>query len=331
MDVVDNILELIGNTPLLRLRKVTEGIDANVFLKLEYLNPSGSYKDRMALKMIENAEKAGRLRQGYTIVESSSGNTAIALSFVGATKGYKVKIFLPEDVDTSEKKKTMTRYGAQIELVPSPMPLAQREDARKSGLPGELIEQPARARCVEEERRDGTVWWARQFSNPNNTLAHEDMGREILRQLDGKVDVWVSSIGTGGNFMGVARVLKKRNPRVRCVAVEPTGWKGEEAVLSGWKTGQRKIIPGLAEISGGITKEIIDEGLADDIVQVGNDEAKEMAYRLSGREGLFCGMSTGANAYVALMEARKLESGKNVVTVAVDRGDRYFNDERYIT
>ena len=229
---------------------------------------------------------------------------------------------------TDDKKKIMTRYGAQFVMTPSPIPLAQRDAARKGGLPGEVIEQPGRVKCKESEEHDKTVWWARQFSNPNNPLAHAEMGREILRQLDGRVDAWVSSIGTGGNFMGVARVLKEHNPRIKCIAVEPTGWAGEEGILSGWKTGARTLIPGLTD---GITKQIVDQGIADEIVQVGNDEAKEMAYRLSRQEGLFCGMSTAANVYVAINEAKKLEPNKNVVTVAVDRGDRYFSDERYIT
>lgn len=154
------------------------------------------------------------------------------------------------------------------------------------------------------------------------------MAKEILEQLDGKVDSWVSSVGTGGNLMGVSKELRRHNPRVRCIAVEPTGWAGYESILSGWKTGTRTPIPG---INDGITKAIADENVANEIVQVGNEEAREMAYRLSKEEGLFVGISTGANVHAAIIEAKKLGPGKNVVTVAVDRADRYFTDERYIT
>ena len=331
MAVVDSTLSLIGNTAIVRLRNLSERTGAtrgNVYLKLELLNPSGSYKDRMALRMIEDAEKAGLLKRGSTIIEASSGNTATALAFVGGLKGYNVKIFISETSLTPEKKKILSRYGAQFEMTPSPVPVDQREKARKAGIRGEMVEEPGRALCKAAEEKDPSLWWARQFSNPSNSLAHADMGKEIVKQFNSEVDVFVASIGTGGNFMGVARTLKKSNPRIRCVAVEPTGWVGEEAILSGWKKGTRKEIPG---VTGGIVKEIADQNLADEIVEVGNEEARETAYRLSRQEGVFCGMSTGANVYVAFREAEKLPPGKNVITIAVDRGDRYFTDERYTT
>lgn len=320
MKVVDSILELIGKTPMLRLHRVTKGIKANVLLKLEYLNPSGSYKDRIALRMIEGAEKRGLLKPGYTIVESSSGNTAIALAMVGAVKGYKVKIFYPEEVWVEEKKKILQRFGAEIETVP----LVETEIARKAGVHGARVEIPGRIKCKELEERRSDVWWARQFSNPDNVAAHNELAMEILEQTQGKVDVFVSSIGTGGNFLGVAQVLKRENPNVKCVAVEPTGWPGWIDPLSP----EAKFIPG---ITGGIIEQIRESGLVDKIVHVGNEEARMMAYRLSREEGVFCGMSTGANVLVAIREAKKLEQGANVVTVAVDRGDRYFSDERFIT
>jgi cysteine synthase A len=329
MNTVDSTLDLIGNTPIVRLQNLTRGVGgASLFLKLEHLNPSGSYKDRMALRIIEDAERAGSLKPGSTIIESSSGNTAIALAFVGRLKGYKVKLFISETSLSPEKKKILARYGAEVEMVPSAVPMAERTQAKKAGLPGEMLEEPGRTMCKAAEEKDSSLWWARQFSNPSNFLAHADMGREIVRQLNGKVDVFVSSIGTGGNFMGISRILKEINPHTRCVAVEPTGWAGEEAVLSGWKTGAKQEIPG---ITGGIQKRIIDEHMVDEIVQIGNEGAREMAYRLSGEEGIYCGISTGANVYVALNEAKKLPRGKNVVTICVDRGDRYFSDERYTT
>jgi len=320
MKVVDSILELIGNTPMLRLHNVTKGVPANVLVKLEYFNPSGSYKDRMAIRMIEDAEETGRLKPGYTIVESSSGNTAIALALVGGVMGYEVKIFYPKEIWVEEKRKILQRHGAKIEIVP----LVETDVAKRAGVHGARVEIPGRVKCRETEEGNQTVWWARQFSNAKNLLAHCEVGREILKQIDGKVDVWVSSLGTGGNFMGVSQVLKESNPHVKCVAVEPGGWPGWVDPLSP----QAKYVPG---ITGGIIERLRDSGLVDEVVFVSNEDARNMAYRLSKEEGMFCGMSTGANVFVAINEAKKLGPDKNVVTVAVDRGDRYFSDERYIT
>lgn len=320
MKVVDSVLELVGNTPMIRLHKVTKGLEANVLVKLEYLNPSGSYKDRIALRMIEDAEKTGILKPGDTIVESSSGNTAIALAFVGAVKGYKVRIYYPQEVWQEEKKKTLHRFGAEVEVVP----LVETKIARDAGVHGARVEIPGRVKCKEMEESNPDVWWARQFSNPSNVLAHNDLGREILEQTRGKVDVYVSSIGTGGNFLGVTQVLKEKIPHVKCVAVEPAGWPGWIDPLSP----EVKYVPG---ITGGIMEQIRDSGLVDEVVFVSNEDARNMAYRLSQEEGMFCGMSTGANVFEAINEAKKLGPGKNVVTVAVDSGDRYFSDERFIT
>ncbi|MFQ6123432.1 MAG: PLP-dependent cysteine synthase family protein [Candidatus Heimdallarchaeota archaeon] len=314
------LLELIGHTPILRLHKVTEGIEVNVLVKLEFLNPSGSYKDRMALRMFEDATKAGRLKPGYTVVESSSGNTAIALAFVGGVKGYKVRIYAPDEVWKEEKKKILSRFGADIEMVL----LVETEVARKAGVHGARVEIPGRVKCKEMEEKNPDMWWARQFSNPSNVLAHNDLGREILEQTSGNIDVYVSSIGTGGNFLGVAQVLKDKIHHVKCIAAEPGGWPGWIDPLSP----EAKFVPG---ITGGIIEQIRESMLIDDVVFVSNDDARNMAYKLSREEGMFCGMSTGANVFVAINEAKKLGPGKNVVTVAVDRGDRYFSDERYIT
>ncbi len=320
MTVADSILELVGNTPMLRLNRVTRGIEADVLVKLEYLNPSGSYKDRIALRMIEDAEKAGSLKEGFTIVESSSGNTAIALAFVGAVRGYKVKIFYPQEVWQEEKKRTLHRFGAEIKAVP----LVETKVALDAGVHGARVEIPGRLKCKEAEERDQKVWWARQYCNPSNVLAHNDLGREILEQTGGKVDVYVSSVGTGGNFMGVAQVLKENIPDVKCIAVEPSGWPGWIDPLSP----EAKFVPG---VTGGIVERIRESNLCDEVVFVSNKEARNTAYRLSREEGLFCGMSTGANVFVAMNEAKKLGSDESVVTVAVDGGDRYFSDERYIT
>lgn len=320
MKVVNSILELVGNTPILKLNNVAKGLQASVYVKMEYFNPSGSYKDRMALRMIEEAEKAGRLRPGYTIVESSSGNTAIAVSMVGAVKGYKVRIYYPSEVYVQEKRKILQRLGAQIESVP----LKETEIAREAGVHGARIEIPGRVKCKEMEEKNSNVWWSRQFSNQDNILAHHDIGKEILQQLNGKIDVWISSIGTGGNFLGVAEVLKKHNPNVKCIAVEPSGWPGWIDPLSP----EAKYVPG---ITGGIIEKVRESGLLAEVVFVGNEEAREMAYRLSREEGLLCGISTGANVLIAIKEARKHGPNTSIVTIAVDGADRYFTDERYIT
>ncbi len=203
-------------------------------------------------------------------------------------------------------------------------PLVETKVAREAGVHGARVEIPGRVKCKEMEESNPDVWWARQFSNPSNVLAHNDLGTEILEQTEGQIDVYVSSIGTGGNFLGVAQTLKEKVPSVRCIAVEPAGWPGWIDPLSP----EAKFVPG---ITGGIIEQIRDSGLYDEVVFVSNEDARNMAYRLSQEEGMFCGMSTGANVYVAINEAKKLKPGKNVVTVAVDRGDRYFSDERFIT
>jgi len=323
--IVDSVLELIGNTPMIRLNKIGKGLKSKILAKCEFLNPSGSYKDRIALRMIEEGERRGRINPGKTVIlESSSGNTAIALAMVGAVKGYRVKIYYPEPAWTPEKVKILQRFGAEITTIP----LEEAEIQRRYGLHGARIEIPGRVKCLELEKKDPErYWWARQFSNPDNWMAHMDLGREILEQTNGRVDVFVASIGTGGCLYGVAKALKEVNPKCRIVAVQPGGWRGWIDPLSP----DTKYIPG---ITGGIVEKIRDEGIFDDKVTVSTEEAREMAYRLSREEGLFVGISSGANVLVALREALKLDmEGKegNVVTVLVDRGDRYFSDETYIT
>jgi cysteine synthase A len=294
------------------LNRVTKGIRANVLVKLEYLNPSGSIKDRIALRMIENAEKAGMIKPGYTIVESSSGNTAIALGMVCAVKGYKLKIFGPEDVWTEEKKKILKRFGVEVEVVP----IKERESIVGAKIP------LSRLKCKEFEEKNPNAWWSRQFSNLDNVAALNEIGREILEQTNYKVEVFVAAIGSGGTLLGVAQVLKKELPDVKIVAVEPKEWPIDP--LS-------KIIKFIPGLTGGILEKIRKSEIVDKIVYVSDKEARSMAYRLSREEGLFCGMSSGANVFVAINEARKLERGKNVATILPDRADRYFSDERFIT
>lgn len=326
--ITESLTDLIGYTPLLKLNKVTKGAAGSVLVKLEHMNPSGSIKDRMALRIIEEAEASGRIQPGISkLVESSSGNTAQGIAFVGAVKGYKVKIRLPESTAMPEKKKALERFGAEIDLMRFGEAVDPEADkmAKDAGLHGATIEIPGRVKCLKEEEDDPKVYWTRQFSNPANWQAQGDIGREILEQTDGKIDVFIASIGTGGTFLGVSRVLKEALPNVKCIALQPTGWEGFEDPLSP----ETKYVPG---ITGGIVQAIRDSGIADEILFLGNEEALEMGYRLSREEGLNCGFSSAACIHVALKEAAKPGmKGKNVVTIVVDGGYRYINDERFIT
>ena len=318
--ITDSVLDLIGKTPLLRLNRIGGALQAGILAKLEYLSPSGSIKDRMASQIIQDAEKAGSLKSGGVVLESSSGNTGIALSMVCAVKGLRMKIYYPETVWPPEKKRTVERFGGEIEMVP----LVETQAARDAGVHGARVEIPGRIKCKEEEEADPNAFWARQFSNPSNVAGQSEIGREIVQQTDGRIDVFVASIGTGGTFLGVSQVLKEALPHVRVIAVQPSGWPGWVNPLSP----EARYISG---ITGGIIEEIRDSGIADQVVSVSNEEARDMMYRLSREEGLLCGMSSGANVKVALDEASKLGEGANVVTVLVDSGDRYFSSERYTT
>jgi cysteine synthase len=312
----NDILCSIGNTPLVRLNGLAAKLKANVLVKAEYLNPSGSIKDRIALKMILEAKAAGLLRPGDTIIESSTGNTGIALSFVGSLLGWKVMIYetTPGKVGV-EKRKIMQSYGAEIRSLPPVV-----KDGEYSVM-GAEVEFPGRQACLELEQSQPGYWWARQFCNPANTSAHVDTGREILEQCPGNVDVFVASIGTGGTLKGVATALRERNPKVRIVGVQPAA-------------SAKVIVPGgrwvRNEVDGGIIADIVEtKGLVDEVVLVGDKEAIAMAHRLR-REGFHVGVSSGANTLVALREAEKLQGG-NVVTILPDSMNRYLSDEHYVT
>lgn len=322
--ILNSILEAVGDTPLVRLNSVARGLSAEVLAKCEYLNPSGSIKDRMALRMISDAEEAGVIQPGVSVLtDASSGNTAQALSMVAAVKGYKVKVQFEAATAHPEKIRALERYGATFEIVETD----EEADliSQAAGLHGATIEIPGRLKCLREEEATPNHLWMRQFANPSNVAGQSEVAKELLVQTNGKIDVFVASIGTGGTFLGVTRVLKAALPHVRCIAVQPLGWEGWEDPLSP----EKKYIPG---ISGGILQEIRDGSIADEVVFVNSEDARRIAYRLSREEGIYCGMSSGANVYVALEEAQKPEMrGKTITTVIVDRGDRYLSDERYIT
>ena len=318
--VKSNVLDLIGNTPLVLLSRVTNGLDARVLAKLEYMNPSGSIKDRMALYMIENAENRGDLKPGYTIVEASTGNTGIALSFVAAVKGYPLTVYMPKAVASEERKRMMESYGAQIELVGT----EDLDSALDPSIHGGVIEIIPRQKCKEVEAANPNVWWARQFSNADNVAAHrETTGKEILEQTGGQLDAFVASIGTGGTLLGVAQAVKPLCPHAEMIAVEPAG--------APWIGRGKEAIPFIEGITDGLLFDILDQGVADEIIWVTDEDAVEMARRLAREEGLFCGMSGGANVFAALQVARRLGKGKTIVAILTDSRDRYLTTERYIT
>ena len=302
-DIKQNALELIGNTPLIKLSGYVQGKDtkATILAKLEYLNPAGSVKDRAALSMIEDAEKAGILKPGATIIEPTSGNTGIGLAMVSAVKGYKTILTLPETMSV-ERRSMLQAYGAELVLTDG-----------KKGMSG-AIEKA-------EELRDsieGAVILG-QFENPSNAKAHfETTGPELWKQTDGKVDVFVAGVGTGGTITGTGEYLKSQNPNVKVVAVEPAG----SAVLSGEEKGPH----GLQGIGAGFVPEVLHTDVYDEIVKITEEEAYEAGKRFAVTEGILVGISSGA----ALKAAEKLaameeNAGKTIVVLLPDSGDRYLS------
>ena len=301
---------------MVKLDKITGKRSADVYVKCEYFNPSGSIKDRIALEMIREAENEGKLGPGYTIIEASTGNTGTALSFVGTLLGYRVAIYMPEGM-TPERIRLMESYGAEIHEL--------KGEASGSGVAGSEVEIGTRMACYEIERSQPKTWWARQFSNPANTRAHLTTGREIFEQMDGRVDAFVASIGTGGTLYGIAKVLKEELPEVRIVGAEPAG--GRFPLSDGHRR-----VPGFGdEVTGGIIEEMMESGLIDEVVSVDNDDAAAMHERLVREEGIFCGVSSGANVHLALQVADELGPGKRVATILHDSGDRYFTVKKYTT
>jgi cysteine synthase A len=325
MSITSSLLSLIGNTPMVRLNRVARDVEAEVLVKIEYLNPSGSIKDRIALRMIEDAERAGILRPGMEIVEGSTGNTATALAFVGAIKGYKVHLFIPTNAASEERLRIMKAYGAVVTLVD--VPAGWSPGPSTGALHGSIVEKTPRQMCLDLEKSRSDVWWARQFSNPSNVAAHADgTGKEILEQTGGKLDAFVAAIGTCGTLIGVAKTLRANDPGVRIVAVEPQ----DQPVIKDGKLVAEATDTNI-NIAGGLLKEMVDSKVADRVIQVSQDDAIAMAHRLSEEEGFFCGLSSGANVFAALQIARELGKGHRVVTVLVDSRDRYLFKEKFTT
>ena len=301
---VDNILDLIGNTPMVKLRKIPDPDGAEIHVKLEMLNPGFSVKDRIGIGMIERAARNGELKPGGTIIEPTAGNTGVGLALVGTQMGYKVILCVPENFSI-EKRQVMTALGGRVELTP--------EDA---GMKGAI------ARAQELAATIPNSYVPQQFANPYNTESHyETTAPEIWEQMDGRVDGWVAGAGTGGTFTGVARYLRERNPNCYCVVVEPQG-----SILKGGEAGPHEV-EGIGASS--FIPPVLDLSLADDIIKVDDAPAFAMVRRLAREEGILGGSSAGANVNAAVQVARKLGRGKRVVTLIPDAAERYISKGIY--
>ena len=300
-NIANNITELIGNTPLVRLRRVTEGAQAEVLAKLEFQNPGGSVKDRIALSMIEAAEAAGKLGPDTIILEPTSGNTGIGLAMVAAAKGYRCTLVMPETMSL-ERRKLLKAYGAELVLTPG-----------SEGMKGAIRV------ATEMAAADARYFIPQQFENPANPEIHRrTTAEEIWRDTDGKLDIFVCGVGTGGTLTGVGQVLKSRLPGLKIVAVEPA----DSPVLSGGKPGPHKI----QGIGAGFVPGVLETELIDEIIQVSNDEAIAMARRLPVEEGLLVGISSGAAIHAALQVAQRPENaGKRIVVIVPSNGERYLS------
>jgi cysteine synthase A len=297
--ISQNPLGQIHHTPLVRLNRLTGPNSAAVWGKMEASNPGGSVKDRIAIAMVEDAEQRGLIKPGATLVEPTSGNTGIGLALVCAVKGYKLVLTMPETMST-ERRRLLAAYGAELVLTPGPQ-----------GMRGAV------ARAEELSAQHG-YYVPMQFSNPANPLIHEKTtGPEIIAALEGKVDAFVAGVGTGGTITGVGRALRKHNPQTQIVAVEPAA----SPVLSGGSPGLHKI----QGIGAGFIPDVLDTTIYGEVMTVRDEDAYDTTRRLAREEGLFVGISAGANVFAALRLAERLGSGKNVVTVLCDTGERYLS------
>jgi cysteine synthase A len=301
MKVYSDITKTIGSTPLVKLQRLNQGLKAELFLKLEFFNPLGSVKDRIGLNMIEGAEKSGKLKSGMTVIEPTSGNTGIALAFVCAAKGYPITLVMPETM-SQERRTLLLLLGAELILTPGPM-----------GMRGAI------AKAMEIMDSDKKYFMPRQFENPDNPSIHEQTtALEIWNDTDGKVDIVVSGVGTGGTITGVGKVLKQKNPNIKMVAVEPT----ESPVLSGGKPSPHKI----QGIGAGFTPPVLNMKIIDSIEQISSEDSLAMAKKVIKTEGIPVGISSGAAISVGLRLAGLEENkGKNIVVIVPSYTERYLS------
>lgn len=301
--IYNNIYETIGNTPIVRLNRLADTSMAEVMVKIESFNPGSSIKDRIALNMIEEAEEKGIIKKGDTIIEPTSGNTGIGLVMVGAAKGYKVIIVMPETM-SMERKKLMRFFGAELILT----------DGSK-GMSGAI-------ETAEKLAKEKGYFLPQQFTNAANPKAHiKTTGQEILRQTEGKIDVFVAGVGTGGTITGIGKVLKENIPNIKIVAVEPD----KSPVLSGGNKGSH----GIQGIGAGFIPDILDMNIIDEIIRVKDEDAIYTSRKLGIYEGILSGISSGAAVYGAIKKAKEIGAGKRVLTILPDTGERYISTDLF--
>lgn len=301
--IANSITELIGETPVVKLNRIVDENSADVYLKLEYMNPGSSVKDRIALAMIEAAEKSGQLKPGGTIIEPTSGNTGIGLAWIAAAKGYKAILVMPETM-SMERRNLLRAYGAELVLTPGP-----------EGMKGAI------GKALELAEKNG-YFLPQQFENEANPEIHRNTtGKELIEQFGDQLDAFVAGIGTGGTITGAGEVLKEKYKDIKIYAVEPT----DSPVLSGGKPGPHKI----QGIGAGFIPEVLNEEVYDDIIKVTTEEAFAAARRAGGEEGILGGISAGAAIYAALKVAKELGKGKKVVAIIPDNGERYLSTALY--
>lgn len=302
--IVNSVVDLVGNTPIVKLDNITGPNDGNVYVKLEYFNPGSSVKDRIAVAMIEAAEKEGKLKPGSTIIEPTSGNTGIGLAMVAAAKGYKAILVMP-DTMSMERRNLLRAYGAELVLTPG-----------ADGMKGAIAK-------VDELAKENGWFVPQQFENPANAEIHRwTTGPEIIEAFEGlNLDAFISGVGTGGTITGTGEVLKEKYPNIELIAVEPK----DSAVLSGNKPGPHKI----QGIGAGFVPEVLDTEIYTSILPVENEDAFETARKVAKEEGVLGGISAGAAMYAAIETAKRLGKGKNVLALLPDNGERYLSTPLY--